>query len=164
MVRLPCWPIKRNKFRLRYSIILASDMILWDGVRRYRKSDTWIKSWYSRHRNWMMPIAMLLMAAPYLCERVGTAFPAITVQSGDRMCPERITKASALLFHLPEHGFDLKTAGICLYDISRSHVPCTAQVFHERYKFFFVRVMTWSRPGACAEHASHSMSMGFVRK
>ena len=23
--------------------------------------------------------------------------------------------------------------------------------------------MTWSRPGACAEHASHSMSMGFVR-
>ncbi len=43
------------------------------------------------------------------------------------------------------------------------HALYTAQALHKPYSFF-ARVMTWSRPGACAEHASHSMSMGFVRK
>ena len=32
-----------------------------------------------------------------------------------------VTESPGLLFHLPEHGLDLKTAGICLYDISRRH-------------------------------------------
>lgn len=64
---------------------------------------------------------LLLMAVPHLCQRVSAAFPAAAVQPGDRMCPEMVTESSELLLHLPEHGLDLKTAGICLYDISRRH-------------------------------------------
>lgn len=64
---------------------------------------------------------LLLMIVLYLCERVSAAFPAVAVQPGDRMCPEVITEAPELLLHFPEHALDLKTAGICLYDIFRSH-------------------------------------------
>lgn len=86
--------------------------------------------------------AFSLMAVLYLCEWVGTAFPAVTVQSGDCMCSEMVTKALKLLFHLPEHGLDLKMAGIYLDDISRSHGQgggpflCTARVPHKRYSPF----------------------------
>ena len=51
---------KKEQKRQDFPEKLDRNMILWDGVRRYRKSDTRISSWYSRHRSWMMPIAMLL--------------------------------------------------------------------------------------------------------
>lgn len=64
---------------------------------------------------------LLLMAVLYLCEWVSTAFSVVTVQSGDCMCPDMVTKTPKLLFQLPEHGLNFKTAGICSYDVSRSH-------------------------------------------
>ena len=100
MVRSPCWPIKRNKFRLRYSIILASDMTFtgWCAqIPEVRYPDIilvlqaqQLDDAHSDTAEHDMPFCgfeclddtLLLAAALYLCEQVGPAFPAVRSSLG----------------------------------------------------------------------------------